>query len=268
MVAQKEEVQKKFFDSSGAIVAALLCAQDAKGFIESAATYWLQLEKELYDASSPSFEEHAKQLSPEIQGYLHTLHDTLRRAQNILRAQFAAQDKEKKHTFAKEASFAVWQEAIASAWKNMARKDVITGMQDTRSLQEIWNIPWPFMDRSYQVAVSLFDQGHYYDAHAVFMLLHFLSPTVFAYVFGEASCQHVRGNFFDALANYLIATQLEPENPVLAFQLACCYQELGEQTSARLVFDYAIECAERQQVVNIVERAKEKKSLLPALKAA
>ena len=139
-----------------------------------------------------------------------------------------------------------------SVWENV-KKDLKNKIKDSHfleklvteksSLQAMENIPWDFMDRTYNVAVDLLKQGNFQDAECVFLFLRFLCPAVFEYWVGEATALQMQGQWEEAMNTYFVSLVFKPKNPLVFFQIATCCQKLELQDKFKNALDLCIEYA-------------------------
>ena len=132
-------------------------------------------------------------------------------------------------------------------------------------LQEQIGLSWDFMDRAYGIARSLYAERKYEDSLASFYFLRFLNPAVFEYWFGEACLLQELCKYEQAASIYNLSLTMQPNNPLVYFQIANCYAELGDKESSLQALDFCIDYAKKDEGHQILrERAEEIKQTLQA----
>ena len=87
----------------------------------------------------------------------------------------------------------------------------------------------------YQQGYLLFQSGKYDDALVIFNVLRLLDVTDARFTFAIAGCYHMKKEYLDAAANYLIYHEMDALNPIPPFHLYDCFNK-AHYPSAALMF--------------------------------
>lgn len=225
----------------------------------------LSNEKPIYNNPLVPFATHAKQVREQLTDVFLTQYKELQDAQKTLKTAFLEQEKRGK-TFPTEASYLTW-EGIKLEMENEAEEETEKPLE--QSLQERYEIPWAFMDRSFGVAHALKQKGKFVEARSIFLFLKFLSPFVFDYWVGEATCLYFMGKWEESLKLYLFSLVLREEDAFVFFQMANCFYNLGDYLNCKEYLDECIErCQQEKNVDDILHEAIKLKDFLKHQKIA
>jgi len=112
------------------------------------------------------------------------------------------------------------------------------------------------METIYTYGYRLFKSGKYRDALSFFRFLFRKDPTSYRYCFQVAICYHYLKEYDSASAYYIIAGDIDPNNPVPQFHLSDCWVHLGLPQSALLALERTIRlCKDTPQYQPLKERA-------------
>ncbi len=204
-----------------------------------------EIQREDYQESAlHPFAHMAQELKAQGKAYFTDLYAELLSSQVIIDKEFRKQEELEHQSYPEEASFATWKNSLQTAMSHLTELPLGSSLFDlSLPLQEALHISWPLMDRLLGVAQKLLHEGEYVESKAVFQLLAFLQPQVFAYRFGLARCLQLLGNFEEALRTYLLSLVLEPKNPDSFFQIASCYFSLQDTESCKRALELCVEYA-------------------------
>ena len=174
-------------------------------------------------------------------------------AAGILKETFQKEDElhPEKH---EEDAFSLWEEHQKRLKKQPTDPDLFISSDMDVSLQERLELPWIFLDRVYNHALSLLQQKKFNDAVVIFQFLKHLNPSVFEYWLGEATCHHELGNFEKALSTYNYCLPFNKFQPLIQYQIANCYKELKDNTQALEALKQCFSAAEQEET-NILDDA-------------
>ena len=202
----------------------------------------IDIEKKHYKSDLQPFSMHVEQMKAKAYEYYLHLTQQLEHAQQLLKKQFELEESKKPGAFP-ESSFALWEEAAAALREKL--KDEHFSAATLVSLQDQMSLPWAWMDRAYHVANDLLSQSQYKDAGDIYFFLCQLQPAVFDYWLGQATCEHVLGDFRKAIDTYSMCLLFQPESAVTFFQMADCYLRLGEKENSSKCIQYCLELIEQ-----------------------
>ncbi len=211
--------------------------------VDALVAWAIGIAKEAYieDPLKP-FSVEETRIKREAQEKIHAIYKEYQRAHTLLKERFEWEEKHSKKTGEFEgATSSILENALKTA-----RKEYKTGQFEPSlitALQDQLSIPDAYMHRAYRFACSLFQEKKYEDAECVYAFLRQLQPAVFEYWMGEASAQHMVGEFKEALDTYSISLILDPDSPVVWFQMADCCLKTGEKESAAKCLEYCMEHA-------------------------
>ncbi|WP_035253247.1 SycD/LcrH family type III secretion system chaperone [Desulfatiglans anilini] len=124
-------------------------------------------------------------------------------------------------------------EPIAVKAQNAAVHSAYPGSKPEGTARSDNSIEESVLETIYALAYSLYAQARYPDAQKIFALLVLMSPHVYKYWFGLASCNQMAGHPGLATAAFLFATHAEPGKPDAHLHLGLCLLELGDRDAAR-----------------------------------
>lgn len=237
--------------------------------IESLLKLCTQIEKKYYNNPLVPFEQHEKLMKLEATNYFIELRDELKSALLLLKEEFTADDSHHPEQHLEDA-FSVWEKA-ALFMQNMMEENEALFVQavNVAPIQEIISIPWPFMDRSFCTAQAFFSEKKYKEAATLYFFLRTLNPRVPEYWFGEGVSLQLQNEFDEAASRYVMGLLLEPNNPLLFFQIGRCLNQLNEKESAIKAVESCIQYAEnKEKYKDLLKSAKEYKQLLESKMAA
>lgn len=219
--------------------------QEVQLYIDGFIQKMIELEREGYDNKLLPFTHKEEELRLRAQQFFANLHQKLTLGQQILKSQFALQEKEDPK-IAQESSFKIWESALESLSEKMHDPNFsFTEIDKQRPLQEQLQIPWSFMNRAYQTANSLLQNKQYVEAENVYILLCFLHPGVFEYWLCSATCKQELGKLEEALNAYAMSLLWEPTNPLVFFQIASCYCQGKEPEKCLRALGICIDYAQK-----------------------
>jgi len=108
----------------------------------------------------------------------------------------------------------------------------------------------------YSYAYQLFNSGKYKQAWGCFWFLRSLESTSYRYNFAIAACHQYMKQYHDAASTYLIASMIDPENPVPHFHMYECFLMLNRPQDA-------LWCLE-----NVIRRTESKPDYAPLFERA
>lgn len=208
-------------------------------------------EQEQYHNPLVPFTQYEKNIKLLGEEFTQELFERIERAKNILKDGF----RKEKHIS--------WQ-LYSDAEEKLKEKSDVDLSQKT--LQEHMDLSWDFMDKVYAIGKNLLSEKHFEDAAAVFELLCYLNPNVFDYWLGFAASLHELHHVEDALFAYGKCLTLNPENPLIFYQIANVFYDCKENDACVRALDIAIEHAQHQhEYAHILKQAQSiKKSLQKA----
>ncbi len=95
----------------------------------------------------------------------------------------------------------------------------------------------------YGQAYRLYNTGKFKDASQIFRMLIMLCPNDARFLMGLAACHHMAKDFLSAINTYTICSMLDGENPVPLYHASDCMIQIGDQASALIVLEMAVERA-------------------------
>ena len=208
----------------------------------------LDYEKRWYQNDLVPFKQYIAQLKAKNHAALVNLYERLQQSHQIIKKRFALQEANGEYSNPEE-SYALFEEASKKWQTRLAQNEKMKAsiVNFEAPIQENLKLPWSFMDRVYQLANQLLNEGSIEDAEKVFLLLRALNPLVFEYLFGHAFCQQSLGYFEEAAASYLLSIALQPKNPAIFFQIASCFYELKEYEPCCDMLNYVLERTEGKE---------------------
>ena len=108
------------------------------------------------------------------------------------------------------------------------------------SPKEAMGINDDIMEKMYQGAYNLMQNGKYQEALNVLNVMRFMDATDSRYTFSIAVCYYGLKDYLDAAANYLIFRQMDPLNPIGSYRLYDCYVKANHPTSALFYLQEAL----------------------------
>jgi type III secretion system low calcium response chaperone LcrH/SycD len=111
--------------------------------------------------------------------------------------------------------------------------DIIENINKESSLtpKEALKIPHDKLEGLYGLGFSLYENGKYDDAINIFRLLMMIDKFDYRFAFGLAACFQLAEKPLEAATTYMIASTLDPKNPMPHFHSSECYTSLKEPTS-------------------------------------
>lgn len=108
----------------------------------------------------------------------------------------------------------------------------------------------------YGHAYRLYNAGKYKDASMLFRLLTVLNPTTPKYALGLAACFHMVEEYQNAITTYMMVSLIDGESPLPFFHASDCFVKLGDNASAIVNLEMAVErCGDKPVYALIKERA-------------
>ena len=175
-------------------------------------------------------------------------------AKKHLKESFQKEDKKhpEKHT---DDAFSLWEEHQNKLKSKPNDPDLYVSASADTTLQQRLQLPWAFLDRVYNHALSLLHKKRFYEAEIVFRFLKHLNPTVFEYWLGEATSAQEQGNFEKALATYNYCLSFSKFLPLIQYQIAQCFKQLKNNAQALDALQKCLRAADEEDT-NILEDAK------------
>ncbi len=99
------------------------------------------------------------------------------------------------------------------------------------------------IEHQYREAYNQFQAGKYKEAIALFRVLDTLDPFQYRYSFAIGAALQYQKKYSEAAGAYIIATKLDPQNPVPHYHLYDCFVKLNELWSAYWAISYAVHLA-------------------------
>lgn len=88
------------------------------------------------------------------------------------------------------------------------------------------------MEAMYAVAYNQFQNGKYDDAAKSFSLLSMFDPLEYKYLFGIASCFHMKGDYQAASLYYIVASGLDENDPAPFLHVGECMLAMKDKEGA------------------------------------
>ena len=123
-------------------------------------------------------------------------------------------------------------ENVAELAHRAARGEVV--------VKEELNITDGQMEAMYAVAYNQFQNGKYDDAAKSFSLLSMFDPLEYKYLFGIASCFHMKGDYEVASVYYIMASGLDEEDPAPFLHIGECMLALKDMEGANEALKLAL----------------------------
>ena len=133
-------------------------------------------------------------------------------------------------------------------------------VDEGKTFQEIIGYEEQTMVKFYGAARHIFEKGRYYDAANAFTFLTTLNPYVHEYWLGLGMSEQMIEEYESALVAYAMATMTDMGNPIAHYHTGTCYYRLGDNASAIIALELAIE-----QAAEVEEHAEIKKASEEAL---
>jgi tetratricopeptide (TPR) repeat protein len=234
--------------------------------IDRISEHVLALEKEGYNNALVPFSQHANTLKEEARESFYKIYEEIQHGKQILKEHFEKQELGHEPV-PEESSFSLFEEAAQKIKEKSQESDFIP--DDSQTFMVQMGVPWGFMDRSYEVGKGLLAEKNYNDALAVFHFLRLLHPEVFEYFLGEATCYQELGRIDEAIESYTMSLFLQPENPLIFFQLAHCFYRENEKESSLKALEICMNYANQQGGRDeLLKEATNFKQILTSQKAA
>lgn len=99
------------------------------------------------------------------------------------------------------------------------------------------------MEAMYAVAYNQFQNGKYDDAAKSFSLLAMFDPLEYKYIFGIASCFHMKGEYETASMYYVVASGLDEKDPAPFLHIGECMLAIKDKEGAKDSLALALERA-------------------------
>ena len=99
------------------------------------------------------------------------------------------------------------------------------------------------MEAMYAVAYNQFQNGKYDDAAKSFSLLAMFDPLEYKYIFGIASCFHMKGDYDAASLYYIVASGLDENDPAPFLHVGECMLALKDKEGAKEALGLALDRA-------------------------
>ncbi|MCG8530944.1 MAG: SycD/LcrH family type III secretion system chaperone [Desulfovibrionales bacterium] len=127
----------------------------------------------------------------------------------------------------------VFMENIADIAQRAGRGEVI--------VKEELGITEGQMEAMYAVAYNQFQNGKYDDAAKSFSLLSMFDPLEYKYLFGIASCFHMKGDYQAASLYYIVASGLDENDPAPFLHVGECMLAMKDKEGATEALKIALE---------------------------
>ena len=127
----------------------------------------------------------------------------------------------------------VFMENIADIAQRAGRGEVI--------VKEELGITEGQMEAMYAVAYNQFQNGKYDDAAKSFSLLSMFDPLEYKYLFGIASCFHMKGDYQAASLYYIVASGLDENDPAPFLHVGECMLAMKDKEGATESLKIALE---------------------------
>lgn len=119
--------------------------------------------------------------------------------------------------------------------------DIIKGaLASGNSVKSALNISDDALEGIYSYGYNLYNQGRYQDSSYIFRFLSMIDYQKVKYLVGLAACLHQLEDYFDAIPLYMLAGQLDPENPLPFFHASDCFIKLNQLESAVAALDLCL----------------------------
>ena len=244
-----------------------LLPSEVQQYVDAFVRKITEIEKEGYDSKLIPFSQKEDELQMYSQEFFSSMHQKLQQGLNILKNIFEKEEKQNPK-ISEQASIVTLEKAQRAMHKKLNDPEFsFSDLDRTRPLQELYGLPWPFMDRAYQTANALLQDKRYEEAECVYMLLCYLHPGVFEYWISSATCKQELGKLEEALRAYEMSLLWEPTNPLVFFQIASCHCQGKEKKSCLEALNVCIEYAAKDdRYAAILKEASEVKQALMQLK--
>jgi len=112
------------------------------------------------------------------------------------------------------------------------------------------------MNHFYAYGYRLYHAGDYKKAAVIFTWLSLLNENNFNYMFALASCYHMLKQYQEALNTYLVACEIDLNNPMPCFHAADCYIKMNKPEVAIYCLEFSIaQAADKPKYAKLKERA-------------
>lgn len=109
------------------------------------------------------------------------------------------------------------------------------------------------IEELYAQGYRYYNTGRFGDALNNFRMLTFFDPTQVKFVFGLAACLHMLKEYEKAVETYLLASMMDPKNPIPHFHSSDCYLKMNDKSSALISLRMAVECAQDKPEFQILK---------------
>jgi tetratricopeptide (TPR) repeat protein len=211
-----------------------------------------EIEKEGYDNKLIPFSQKEDELKIYSQEFFSSMHQKIQKGLNLLKNIFEKEEKQNPK-ISEQASIVTLEKAQRAMKEKLNDPEFsFSDLDRTRPLQELYGLPWPFMDRAYQTANSLLQEKRYDEAECLYMFLCYLHPGVFEYWISSATCKQELGKLEEALKAYEMSLLWEPTNPLVFFQIASCYYQGKEKICCMKALNMCIDYAAKDEKYALV----------------
>ena len=214
--------------------------QEIQKHVDAFASWLVDMEKGEYHNDLVPFAQRAEEIRTKTVEAACQLRHQFKQAEKILHEKFVLEEKEKN--LPKEALFENWEKAASKIGQKIKNPKFSLGkMEMKQSIQELLGLEWAFMDRAYHIGCQLLHDKRYEEAESVYFFLRFLNPMVFEYWLGMGTAEQAQNKLENAVNTYSMSLALDPENPLIFFQIANCYYQVDEFASCLQALDYCID---------------------------
>lgn len=121
-----------------------------------------------------------------------------------------------------------------------ALKNILEGLGNGLSLQQILGLSDLLLEEIYTVAYSFYSQGKYNEAVGLFQILAASKPQCYKYMLGVSSCYHQLKLYNEAAFGFFLAFDVEPENPIPPYYIADSLMKLNQLEESSDFLDITI----------------------------
>lgn len=121
-----------------------------------------------------------------------------------------------------------------------ALKNILDGLGNGLSLQQILGLSDLLLEEIYTVAYSFYSQGKYNEAVGLFQILAASKPQCYKYMLGVSSCYHQLKLYNEAAFGFFLAFDVEPENPIPPYYIADSLMKLNQLEESEDFLDITI----------------------------
>lgn len=150
-----------------------------------------------------------------------------------------------------------WGEAVTSSdfWDKMAQEGVWP--------QQQFNLSDELLAKYYEAATEFLEEKNWSEARDAFLFLAFLNPTYQNFWLGLGISEQTQAEFPSALAAYVMAEALDPENPVVHANAFQCHVAVGNHDLAERSYQRALEiCGDKPEYAEVKSKVVQQKQRL------